>query len=60
LIQDDRRQVYEAIAHVISAMAMDRAAESLRTFSGDILSLIHDVTVKPDPSKEEIEQASSW
>jgi len=59
LIQDDRRQVYEAIAHVISAMPMDRAAESLRTFSLDILSLIHEVTVKPSPTKQEIDQAGN-
>ncbi len=57
LIQDDRRQVYEAIAHVISAMPMERAAESLRAFSLDILSLVHEVTVKPNPTKQEIDQA---
>ncbi|KAJ3574083.1 hypothetical protein NP233_g2008 [Leucocoprinus birnbaumii] len=59
LIQEDRRQVYEAIAHVISAMPIDRAAESLRTFSFDILSLLHDATAKPNPSKEEMEIVSS-
>ena len=41
LAQEDRRQVYEAIGHVISAMPMDRAAESLRTFSLDILTNVH-------------------
>ncbi|KAJ6621643.1 armadillo-type protein [Mycena sp. CBHHK59/15] len=46
LVQDDRRQVYEAIAYVISAMPMVRAAESLRTFSVDILAQIHAVTNK--------------
>ncbi|KAF9455127.1 ARM repeat-containing protein [Macrolepiota fuliginosa MF-IS2] len=59
LIQDDRRQVYEAIAHVISAMPMERAAESLRTFALDILALVHGVTTKPNPTKEELEQASN-
>ncbi|GLB36066.1 putative ARM repeat-containing protein [Lyophyllum shimeji] len=44
LAQDDRRQVYEAIAHVISAMPMERAAESLRTFSSDILGQVHALT----------------
>lgn len=44
LAQDDRRQVYEAIAHVISAMPMERAAESLRTFSLDLLAQVHSVT----------------
>jgi transportin-3 len=43
LVQDDRRQVYEAIAYVISAMPMERAAESLRTFSLDILTIVHTV-----------------
>jgi transportin-3 len=47
LAQDDRRQVYEAIAHVISAMPMDQAAESLRTFSLDILAQVHAITNKP-------------
>ncbi|KAI6008265.1 armadillo-type protein [Pisolithus orientalis] len=41
LAQDDRLQVYEAIAYVISAMPMEKAAESLKTFSLDILSQIH-------------------
>jgi transportin-3 len=49
LVQEDRRQVYEAIAYVISAMPMEKAAESLRTFSLDILSQIHAVTGKTTP-----------
>jgi transportin-3 len=59
LIQDDRRQVYEAIGHVISAMPIESATQSLRTFSLDLLSSIHDTTNKPTPTKEEIDQASS-
>ncbi|KAF7320101.1 hypothetical protein MKEN_00794500 [Mycena kentingensis (nom. inval.)] len=56
LLQDDRQQVYEAIAHVISAMPMARAAESLRTFSADILAQIHAMTVKTTPAtKEELQ-----
>ncbi|KAF7306845.1 hypothetical protein MIND_00476700 [Mycena indigotica] len=59
LLQDDRQQVYEAIAHVISAMPMTRAAESLRTFSVDILAQIHAVTLKPTPAtKEELQSTS--
>jgi transportin-3 len=46
LMQDDRRQVYEAIAYVISAMPMERAAESLRTFSLDILAQVHSIASK--------------
>ncbi|KAJ7038295.1 armadillo-type protein [Mycena alexandri] len=60
LIQDDRQQVYEAIAYVISAMPMVRAAESLRTFSVDILAQIHAVTIKPTPAtKEELQDAAN-
>ncbi|KAJ7071120.1 armadillo-type protein [Mycena amicta] len=59
LLQDDRRQVYEAIAYVISAMPMARAAESLRTFSVDILAQIHAITLKPNtPTKEELQAKS--
>ncbi|KIJ68548.1 hypothetical protein HYDPIDRAFT_106754 [Hydnomerulius pinastri MD-312] len=57
LVQDDRRQVYEAIAYVISAMPMEKAAESLRSFSLDILSQIHAVTGKTTPvTKQELKE----
>ncbi|KAJ7900248.1 armadillo-type protein [Mycena olivaceomarginata] len=56
LVQDDRRQVYEAIAYVISAMPMAQAAESLRTFSVDILARIHAATNKPNITKRELEE----
>ncbi|PPQ92687.1 hypothetical protein CVT25_013994 [Psilocybe cyanescens] len=57
LIQDDRRQVYEAIAYVISAMPMNRAAESLKTFALDILAQVHAVSTKPvPPTKAEIDE----
>jgi transportin-3 len=46
LAQDDKHQVYEAIAYVISAMPMERSAESLKTFSLDILARIHAVATK--------------
>ncbi|KAJ7630843.1 armadillo-type protein [Roridomyces roridus] len=60
LFQDDRRQVYEAIAYVISAMPMARAAESLRTFSVDILAQIHAVTTKTTPvTKEDLQNAGN-
>ncbi|XP_006454694.1 hypothetical protein AGABI2DRAFT_182668 [Agaricus bisporus var. bisporus H97] len=59
LIQDDRRQVYEAIGHVISAMPIEPATQSLRTFSLDLLASIHDTTSKTTPTKEEIDQASN-
>ncbi|KAJ6519728.1 armadillo-type protein [Mycena sanguinolenta] len=55
LVQDDRRQVYEAIAYVISAMPMAQAAESLRTFSVDILARIHAATNKTSITKQELE-----
>jgi len=46
LAQDDKHQVYEAIAYVISAMPMERSAESLKTFSLDIVANIHAVASK--------------
>jgi transportin-3 len=55
LVQDDRREVYTAIAYVISAMPMDRAAHSLRAFSADILAQVHAlVGLTTPPSKEDI------
>jgi transportin-3 len=60
LAQEDRRQVYEAIAYVISAMPMERAAESLRTFSLDILAQVHAATNKPTvATKQELQDVSS-
>ncbi|KAG6898068.1 hypothetical protein C0992_006546 [Termitomyces sp. T32_za158] len=53
LVQDDRRQVYEAIAHVISAMPMDRAAESLRTFTLDILTQVHTIASRQAAATQE-------
>ena len=40
-------QIYEAVAYVISSMPMEEAAQSLKTFSTDILSKIHAVLNKP-------------
>ncbi|KAI0673417.1 ARM repeat-containing protein [Trametes maxima] len=55
LIQDDKVQVYEAIAYVISAMPMEQAAQSLRTFSLDILGRVHALAAKTTaPSKDEL------
>lgn len=60
LVQDDRRQVYEAIAYVISAMPMNRAAESLRTFSLDILAQVHALSAKTTAlTKKDIEEVGS-
>ena len=48
-------QVYEAIAYVISAMPMEQAAQSLRTFSLDILEHVHVLSAKTTPpTKEEL------
>lgn len=55
LAQDDRRHIYEAIGHVISAMPMDRAAESLRTFSVDILADVHTLVNKSNPTQAELQ-----
>ncbi|CCL98288.1 uncharacterized protein FIBRA_00282 [Fibroporia radiculosa] len=46
LAQDDKAQVFEAIAYVISAMPMEQAAQSLRTFSLDILAQVHAIANK--------------
>jgi transportin-3 len=55
LSQDDRLQVYEAIAHVISYMPMAEAALALRQFAVEILAKIEDVVVLPSPTQEEVQ-----
>ncbi|KAI0936668.1 hypothetical protein AcV5_004749 [Taiwanofungus camphoratus] len=60
LAQDDKVQVYEAIAYVISAMPMEQAAQSLRTFSLDILAQVHAIATKPSvATKEELQAVSN-
>jgi transportin-3 len=55
LVQEDRKQVYEAIAYVISAMPMETAALSLKTFAADLLALVHNMALKQQPpSAQEI------
>ena len=55
LAQEDKVQVYEAIAYVISAMPMEQAAQSLRRFALDILSLVHALVIRPTvATKEEL------
>ncbi|TFK56998.1 ARM repeat-containing protein [Heliocybe sulcata] len=57
LSQEDKMQVYEAIAYVISAMPMEQAAQSLRTFSMDILAQVHAVMSRPArATKEELQE----
>ncbi|KAI0320348.1 ARM repeat-containing protein [Amylostereum chailletii] len=46
LPQEDKMVIYEAISHVISAMPMEQAAQSLRTFALDILSVVHALSAK--------------
>jgi transportin-3 len=56
LNQDDTLQIYEAVAYVISSMSLTEAAQSLKTFSTDILSKIHAVVNKPTvATKEELQ-----
>jgi transportin-3 len=57
LAQEERVQVYEAIAHVISAMNMNRAAQSLRTFALDILATIHAASKSEIATKEEFKES---
>ncbi|GBE77835.1 ARM repeat-containing protein [Sparassis latifolia] len=60
LAQDDKIQVYEAIAYVISAMPMEQAAQSLRAFSLDILAQVHAIARKPTlASKDELQAVAN-
>ena len=53
LAQDDKIQVYLAIAYVISAMPMEQAAQSLRTFVTDILAEVHAFSLRTTPPTKE-------
>ena len=60
LVQEDRVVVYEAIAHVISAMPMDQAAQSLKTFATSILAAVFTVANKPTAvTKQELQEVGS-
>jgi transportin-3 len=60
LVQEDRVVVYEAIAHVISAMPMDQAAQSLKTFASTILAAVFTVASKPGAAtKQELQEVCS-
>ncbi|ETW87387.1 hypothetical protein HETIRDRAFT_431738 [Heterobasidion irregulare TC 32-1] len=55
--QEDKVMVYEAIAYVISAMPMEQAAQSLRTFALDILGAVHAITIRPAiATKQDLKQ----
>jgi len=57
LVQEDKVVVYEAIAHVISAMPMDQAAESLKTFASTILAAVFALASKPGAAtKQELQE----
>ena len=51
--QEDRRKIYEAVGHVITAMPMEQAAQWLKTFSVEILAKIHTVVNRPSSTKQE-------
>ncbi|KAI0307897.1 armadillo-type protein [Multifurca ochricompacta] len=56
LVQEDKVVVYEAIAHVISAMPMEQAAQSLKTFASSILAAVFTVASKPiTATKQELQ-----
>jgi transportin-3 len=60
LAQEDKVVVYEAIAHVISAMPMDQAAQSLKTFSSNILAAVFTTASKPGvATKQELQDVGS-
>jgi transportin-3 len=57
LVQEDKVVVYEAIAHVISAMPMDQAAQSLKTFASSILAVMLTIARKPGAAtKQELQE----
>jgi transportin-3 len=59
-VQEDKVVVYEAIAHVISAMPMDQAAQSLKTFASTILAGVFTSANKPGPAtKQELQEVGS-
>jgi hypothetical protein len=60
LAQEDKVVVYEAIAHVISAMPMDQAAQSLKTFSANTLAAVFTIASKPGvATKQELQDVGS-
>lgn len=60
LAQDDKVVVYEAIAHVISAMPIDQAAQSLKTFASSILAAVFTIASKPGvATKQELQEVGS-
>jgi transportin-3 len=60
LAQEDKVVVYEAIAHVISAMPMDQAAQSLKTFASSILAAVFTIAGKPGAAtKQELQVVGS-
>ncbi|KAG8932286.1 Nuclear import receptor [Tulasnella sp. 418] len=59
LIQDDRLQVYEAIAYIISSMRMEEAGQALRLFALDLVQQIHTIISNTSPaSKEELQKVA--
>jgi transportin-3 len=57
LVQEDKVVVYEAIAHVVSAMPMDQAAQSLKTFASSILAAVFALASKTSPAtKQELQE----
>ncbi len=58
--QEDKVVVYEAIAYVISAMPMDQAAQSLKTFATSILAAVFAIANKPTAAtKQELQEVGS-
>ena len=47
--------LYEAVAHVISAMPISQATQTLQTFSAHLLGQIQAILTKPSPTKQETE-----
>ena len=60
IVQEDKVVVYEAISYVISAMPMDQAAQSLKTFATSILAAVFALANKPTAAtKQELQEVGS-
>ena len=55
---EDRLEIYEAIAYVISYMPMEQAAQALRNFTLEPVQSIHDTLALAQPAKDRIQGIS--
>lgn len=58
LPQDDRLQIYEAIAYVISSMPVTEAAPALSQFALEIIARVHFKAQLEHPSQDQLQQTA--